>query len=115
MWKYYITMKQQCAFFLLLLFAMASASVQSISDMDRHITARMQEVQGATAAAVSQRRHQRFNHALNTAPLETLFQMQKGRRDDLQTYFTEMMQHARLHQEAKRKVQEDMQAMRERQ
>lgn len=81
------------------------ASLQSSAGiMDSKLVAdRMQEVQGT--------RHQRFSNA-NTPPLETLFSMQKVRRDNLQTYVSEMMQHTRLHAEAKRKVQEDMDAIR---
>ena len=76
----------------------------------------MDDAMQAKLASFQKHRHQRFNKAADgeRTPLDSLFTMSTERRDDLQTHVTDMMKHARLHAEAKRKVEEQLNALHDR-
>ena len=76
----------------------------------------MDDATQAKLASFQKHRHQRFNEAADgdKTPLDSLFTMSTERRDDLQTHVTDMMKHARLHAEAKRKVEEQLNALHDR-
>lgn len=81
---------------------LASASAtRKMDDMHAKLTA--QKAAGTV-------RYQRFNS--DRTPLETLFDMKTERREDLQAHVADMMKQTRLHTEARRKVQEEMDRMR---
>jgi hypothetical protein len=56
------------------------------------------------------KRYQRFN--TERTPLDTLFSMNNERKEDMQERITDMMKQARLHAEAKRKVEKEMKRVR---
>lgn len=78
----------------ILAYAQASA-IRKMDDMDARMTERV--------AAI---RHQRFNS--EKTPLETLFTMQHQRKEDLQNNVSDMLKQARLHSEARQRLQEEM-------
>lgn len=73
----------------------------------------MDDAMQAKLASFQKNRHQRFNDAADgdKTPLDSLFAMSTERRDDLQTHVADMMKHARLHAEAKRKVEQQLNSL----
>ena len=80
----------------------AYASVAKVDELNQQLEDRIQ--------LITSQRHQRFTSSGSQPPLDSLFTMQKNRRENLGSQISELLVQARMHSEMKKKVEEELMA-----